>query len=196
MKIQNYGEWKGDRSGGHHPPACTCYRCNEERRAEEAAKEEERRVKEYDKRVTQAKARSNSGRQQSKPNQSPPKNPAPSRNQPRSARPKQPAPTSSQQRAAQAVRQSVAGARPAVPTRPTLSPLRHGKQESKLFNISRAVTASALRYTIALHAAAIVGLVVYALVQGGAQNVMPTLDEAAKAYGHTWRTAGALVGLG
>ena len=42
MKIQNYGGWKGDKRGGHHPPACTCYRCNEERRQLKASKEEER----------------------------------------------------------------------------------------------------------------------------------------------------------
>ena len=28
MRIQNYGDWDGDRSG-HHPPNCTCYGCNE-----------------------------------------------------------------------------------------------------------------------------------------------------------------------
>ena len=51
MKIQNYGDWKGDKRGGHHPPACTCYRCNEERWRIEASKEEERRVAEYDRQV-------------------------------------------------------------------------------------------------------------------------------------------------
>lgn len=31
LKVQNYGEWDGERRNlsGHHPPACTCYRCNE-----------------------------------------------------------------------------------------------------------------------------------------------------------------------
>ena len=29
LKIQNYGNWEGDRKGGHHPPNCTCYGCNE-----------------------------------------------------------------------------------------------------------------------------------------------------------------------
>ena len=51
MKIQNYGEWDGDKPGGHHPSACTCYRCDEERLAKEAAEEEDRRVAEYDRRV-------------------------------------------------------------------------------------------------------------------------------------------------
>ena len=36
LKIGNYGDWEGDRSGkrpggGYHPPACTCYICNEGR---------------------------------------------------------------------------------------------------------------------------------------------------------------------
>ena len=36
LKIGNYGNWKGDRpgqrpGGGYHPPACTCYTCNEGR---------------------------------------------------------------------------------------------------------------------------------------------------------------------
>ncbi len=29
LRIGNYGEWSGDRPGGHHPPACTCFDCNE-----------------------------------------------------------------------------------------------------------------------------------------------------------------------
>ena len=56
MRTQNYGDWKGDRPGGHHPPTCTCYRCNEEKRQLEPAKEEERRVAEYDKRVAEGQA--------------------------------------------------------------------------------------------------------------------------------------------
>ena len=31
LKIQNYGDWDGDAKQGHHPPNCTCYRCNEMR---------------------------------------------------------------------------------------------------------------------------------------------------------------------
>ena len=36
LKIGNYGNWEGDRPGnrpgsGYHPPACTCYSCNENR---------------------------------------------------------------------------------------------------------------------------------------------------------------------
>ena len=26
LKIQDYGDWEGDKSGGRHPPACTCVR--------------------------------------------------------------------------------------------------------------------------------------------------------------------------
>ena len=62
MKIQNYGDWQGDKPGGHHPPACTCYRCNEERRQLEAAKEEERRVAEYDRRMAESQAQGRSQR--------------------------------------------------------------------------------------------------------------------------------------
>lgn len=206
MKIQNYGEWKGDKRRGHHPPACTCFRCNEERRVEEAAKEEERRVKEYDRRVAEAEARGGSGKQQNKPIRTAPKERAQAPTQPQSSQPSQgqrnragqssqPHQTSSQQRASQAVRQSVAGTRPAVPTRPTPSPRRPRKQESKFFGISRTVTTSALRYAVALHALGIAGLVVYALVQGGAQNVMPTLDGAAEAYVGAWRLMGTKIGV-
>ena len=49
MRIQNYG----DHRGRPHPPNCTCWRCNEERLAKEAAEEEDRRVAEYDRRVAQ-----------------------------------------------------------------------------------------------------------------------------------------------
>ena len=37
LKIPNYGEWAGDKKGGHHPPACTCFQCNEQRNKETAA---------------------------------------------------------------------------------------------------------------------------------------------------------------
>ena len=66
LKIQNYGEWKGDGPGGHHPPACTCYSCNEQRQAEEAAQEEGRRVAEYDRRVTENRERARTKRRQEK----------------------------------------------------------------------------------------------------------------------------------
>lgn len=35
LKAPNYGEWDGERRNltGHHPPACTCYRCNEAKSA-------------------------------------------------------------------------------------------------------------------------------------------------------------------
>ena len=60
LKIPNYGDWAGDKEGGHHPPACTCYGCNEERRRLEASKEEERRAAEYDRRVAQTRAQGRS----------------------------------------------------------------------------------------------------------------------------------------
>ena len=37
LKIQNYGEWEGDKPGGHHPPACSCHNCNEGRRTQDTA---------------------------------------------------------------------------------------------------------------------------------------------------------------
>ena len=37
LKIQNYGEWEGDKPGGHHPPACSCHDCNEGRRTQDTA---------------------------------------------------------------------------------------------------------------------------------------------------------------
>ena len=37
LRLGNYGEWEGDRPGGHHPPACTCYECNEGRNRRNAA---------------------------------------------------------------------------------------------------------------------------------------------------------------
>ena len=205
VRIQNYGEWKGDKPGGHHPPACTCYRCNEERRAEEAAKEEERRAKEYDRRVAEEKARGKAIKQQGRPNRTPstskpirpssenrtnrtsPQGRTPSRStapqsrqqnqaplpsqakdqRPRANQPKRPAQTGSQRRAAQAVQRSAAGTRPTAPTRSPAPTRRPRRQETKLFRISKAVTASAMRYATALHIIGPTGLVMYALVQGG-----------------------------
>ena len=37
LRISNYGNWEGERPDGHHPPACTCVACNEERHRQEAA---------------------------------------------------------------------------------------------------------------------------------------------------------------
>ena len=186
MKIQNYGDWKGDKPGGHHPPACTCYRCNEERRQLEAFKEEEHRVEE-------SKARSRDKKQQGRPSRSPSRNQTSARGRPRSSQPRQ---TGSQRRAGEAVRQSVAGARPTVRTRPAPSPQRPRKQQGRVFEVSRAVTASALRYALVLHTVAAVGLAVYALTQGGPSNVLPTLDGAADAYVQAWRSVGNVAGLG
>ena len=69
MRIGNFGQWEGDKPGGHHPPNCTCVQCNERRLQREAAEEEERRAKEYDRRVAQSRQR---GRQQSPRGQQPP----------------------------------------------------------------------------------------------------------------------------
>ena len=56
LGIPNYGDWGGDKGRGHHPPACTCFGCNEGQRQKEAAKEEERRAAEYDRQVAKEKA--------------------------------------------------------------------------------------------------------------------------------------------
>ena len=207
MKIQNYGDWRGDKPGGHHPPACTCYRCNEERRRLEASKEEELRVKEYDRRVAETQGRSGGGKRQGSPNRSQSQGRAPARTQSQGSRSNQsshnrashsgqPPKTNSQRRAAEAIRQSKLGARPS--TRAHLVPSFRvpDRRRGKIFESSRAVTASALRYALALHAAAAVGLVVYALTQGGAPNVMPTLDGATEAYVNAWRSVGNMAGLG
>ena len=187
MKIQNYGDWKGDKRGGHHPPACTCYRCNEERRQreQEAAKEEAQRV------VEQAPA-GRTERPQPSPTQPNPNNRA------RPARQPSPSPqTSSQQRATEAVQQSKRGTRPEVRSRPQPPPPRRPRrQKTKLFRLSRAVMASALRYALTLHAAAALGLVAYALIQGGASSVLPTLASASEAYANAWRTVGTMANLG
>ncbi len=169
MRVQNYGNWKGDRKGGHHPPACTCYRCNEQRREEEAAQEETRRAAEYDRRVVEnrERARTEAEREKPKPQPAPRRPPGTARNPQRAGRANVP--------------------KPASPRR---------AQETRAFRVSRAVTASALRYALALHAAAAVGLVVYALVQGGASSVLPTLGGAGEAYVQAWRTMGAMAGLG
>ena len=58
LKVPNYGDWEGDKFGGHHPPACTCYDCNEERRRLEASKEEEHRAAEYERRVGRTRTQS------------------------------------------------------------------------------------------------------------------------------------------
>ena len=89
LKIPNYGDWAGDKEGGHHPPACTCYNCNEERRRLEASKEEDRRAREYDRRVAQSRTQSRAqgpGQQRSGPAQPP----RPSSGRPPPRRPPQP----------------------------------------------------------------------------------------------------------
>ena len=185
LKIQNYGEWRGDRRGGHHPPACTCYRCNEERRRIEASKEEERRVAEYDRRVAESQRRAQTSRSRGGTSKSN-----------RSDRSRRRSQTSSQKRASEAVQQSMAGTRPATQPAGRQRQGSSRRREGKLFGLSRGVTASALRYALALHAVAIVGLLVYALIQGGTPNVVPTLASASEAYIDAWRAIGNAAGLG
>ena len=108
LRIENYGEWRGDRRGGHHPPACTCYRCNEERRRVEASKQEERRVAEYDRRVAENQRITKAG--QNMRRNTKPTSPGGGQLSPR---------TTSQRRAAEAVNQSVASTRSAAKSRPT-----------------------------------------------------------------------------
>ena len=179
LRIQNYGDWGGDKRGGHHPPACTCYRCNEERRRLEASKEEERRVAEYDRRTAESEGHTQSKRGAPKPTR-------PGGGQTRPS-------TTSQRHAAEAVLQPVAGARPAGRARTGGS--KSSRKEGRVFRLSRAATASAIRYALALHAAAVLGLVVYALTQEGASGVLPTLSNAAEAYVHAWQRVGAKAGV-
>ena len=51
MKIHNYGEYEKSRLRGYHPPACTCYRCNEAKAAALASEAEDKAVAEYDRRT-------------------------------------------------------------------------------------------------------------------------------------------------
>ena len=125
LKVTNYGEWEGDRQG-YHPPACTCYSCNEAKRA----------VPETPLRpptVAVPAAMPQAQRQ---------------RNQP-------------------------------VGTRPARRPFRA---------MGRSIGA-ALRYAIALHAAAIAGLAIYAGVQDGADGIVPALSTAWDAYVGAWASA-------
>ena len=213
-RIQNYGDFGGDRVRGHHPPACTCYNCNEERRRLEASKEEERRAAEYDQRVAETSQRDQPAKKDPKNKPHPrscqcvecvkkewagnPRNPA-SRarggNRPSQQPPGRPR-TGSQQRAAEVVRQSEAGVRPRVHARPASPSRGPRRRESKAFQLYRAITTSALRYALALHATAVLGLVVYALAQGGTSSVLPLLGDAAEAYVRGWRTVGTVAGLG
>ena len=197
MKIQNYGVWKGDKPGGHHPPACTCYRCNEERHRLEASKEEERRVKEYDRRMAETQGQSGGRKQQSSPNRFQSQGSRSNQSNPNRVSQSGQSPRANlQQRAAEAVEQSESVARPVARKQPTPSSRRTGRRRGKVFAASRAVTALALRYMLALHAVAVVTVAAYALIQEGASNVLPTLDGAAEAYVNAWRSAGSMAGLG
>ena len=125
LKVTNYGEWEGDRQG-YHPPACTCYSCNEAKRGV-------------------------------------PETP------PRPQTVSVPAAMPQVQRQ----RNQPAGTRPA--RRP--------------FRAIGRITGTALRYAIALHAAAIAGLAIYAGVQDGADGVVPALSTAWDAYAGAWASA-------
>ena len=125
LKVTNYGEWEGDRQG-YHPPACTCYSCNEAKRGGWEIR------------------------------------PAPQTVSAPAAMP-------------QAQRQRN---QPAV-TRPARRPFRA---------MGRSIGA-ALRYAITLHAAAIAGLAIYAVVQDGAEGIVPALSTAWDAYAGAWASA-------
>ena len=210
MKIQNYGEWKGDKPGGHHPPACTCYRCNEERRRLEASKEEERRVKEYDRRVAETQARSGGGKQQSSPNPSPSQDRAPARSQPQSSRSNQ----GSRNRASQSSqsprtssrsgrtdgRRQLSVSQRQVPARNAASKAPETAEQGVRDVEGHYCLGVALRYRATRGGGCRSGGIRFgsgvAPHHGGAPSMMPTLDGASEAYVHAWRTAGALVGLG
>ena len=125
LKVTNYGEWEGDRQG-YHPPACTCYSCNEAKRGGWEIR------------------------------------PAPQTASVPAAMPQ-----------AQRQRNQPAG------TRPARSP----------FRAMGRITGAALRYAIALHAAAIAGLAIYAGVQDGAEGIVPALSTAWDAYAGAWASA-------
>ena len=126
LKVTNYGEWEGDRQG-YHPPACTCYSCNE-------AKRDGREIR--------------------------------------------PAPQTVSVPAAIPAAMPQAQRQPNKPagTRPARRPFRA---------MGRSIGA-ALRYAIALHAAAIAGLAIYAVVQDGAEGIVPALSTAWDAYVEAW----------
>ena len=125
LKVTNYGEWEGDRRG-YHPPACTCYSCNEAKR---------------DGGETPLRPPAASGPAAMPQAQRQPNKPA--------------------------------GTRPA--RRP--------------FRTTGRIIGAALRYAIALHAAAIAGLAVYAAVQNGADGIVPALSTAWDAYAGAWASA-------
>ena len=54
MKVQNYGKWPGDSPSGHHPPACTCFACNEGKQARLKAEYEVRRAIGHERRVEES----------------------------------------------------------------------------------------------------------------------------------------------
>ena len=125
LKVTNYGEWEGDRQG-YHPPACTCYSCNEAKRGGWEIRPEPQTVS-----VPAAMPQAQRQRNQ-----------------------------------------------PAV-TRPARRP----------FRAMGRITGAALRYAIALHAAAIAGLAIYAIVQDGAEGIVPALSTAWDAYAGAWASA-------
>ena len=195
-RLGNFGPW-----GGRHPPACTCYDCNEQRQREEASKEEARRVGEYDRLVAGSRARG--GKQQNNPKSPvskpwhPGKASASTQSQRTQLNPSsQQRPTSSQRRAAETVRRSKVGTQSATQSRPTTPSRKPQGRQGRILGVSKAIVASALRYALALHVVAVAGLAVYALAQGGAPSVLPTLSDAAVAYAQAWHEAGVMAGVG
>ena len=72
MKVPNYGQWEGDQPGGHHPPACTCYACNELKLRRQTAEEEQRRSAEYERRIAQVQQHGRPGSSTLRPRRSNP----------------------------------------------------------------------------------------------------------------------------
>ena len=84
---------------------------------------------------------------------------------------------------------SPAPARPASSrrTKAQTPPAHRGRrQESRVFRVSRLITATALRYALALHVATLAALAVYTIIQNGFTGVLPMLADAADAYAGAW----------
>ena len=166
LKIQNYGEWEGDRPG-YHPPACTCYECNEGRRRQKAAaaiRQAEESIRQpaapfpTAKEITRRPATPVSSTKKSIQRPTPPPvSPTPiHRDLPRRTRAKTP---------------------------PTHHKQRRG---NRVFRVSRTAITTALRYTLALHTVTLAALVIYTVIQGGTSDVPPMLTSAGKAYAGAW----------
>ena len=190
LKVQNYGEWLGDKPGGHHPPACTCVDCNEGRKQQEAAIGDQRAkdaaVRQAEDALRQA-ARPRA-KHAAKPKQPPakPKSVAQPKTtaQPRSvAQPK----TTAQPRSVAQPRRPLVRPAPAQSTQAAVLPRRrYRRRERPPSNLLRRITATTLRYALAVHVATVAGLAVYTVIQAGAADVLPTLADAGEAYGTAW----------